>query len=128
MARRKTLSIKKEDPEEIGSEEAAQSESQAETGGDGENITGRSVFVVNTTAAGISVQTALLAEDGKLIEMPAVFPDVDYALTQIDELRRLVTRHFSEAAKVGGQVIAQQQAAQQAQEDSAGVAEEDTKH
>ena len=72
-------------------------------------ISGRSVFVVNTTPAGISVQTALLTEDNNLLNMPAVFPDVDYALNQIDELRRLVSQHFSEAAKLGGQVLASQQ-------------------
>lgn len=76
-------------------------------------ISGRSVFVVNTTPAGISVQTALLTEDNNLLNMPAVFPDVDYALNQIDELRRLVSQHFSEAAKLGGQVLASQQQEQE---------------
>lgn len=79
--------------------------------GEGQPISGRSVFVVNTTPAGISVQTALLTEDNNLLNMPAVFPDVDYALNQIDELRRLVSQHFSEAAKLGGQVLASQQQA-----------------
>lgn len=71
-------------------------------------LSGKSVFVVNTTTAGISVETAFVSDDGKLIKMPAVFPDVDYALFQIDQLRQMVSKHFSEAARVGAQVIADQ--------------------
>lgn len=74
-----------------------------------DTITGRSVFLVETTAAGISVQTALLSSDGQLLRAPAVFPDLEYAFSQIDELKRLVSRHFSDAARVGAQVLAAQQ-------------------
>ena len=81
-------------------------------GAEASPVSGRSVFVVNTTPAGISVQTALLTEDNNLMNMPAVFPDVDYALAQIDELRRLVSQHFSQAAQLGGQVLASQQQAE----------------
>lgn len=77
-----------------------------------ESFTGRSVFLVETTAAGISVQTALLTNDNQLLRAPAVFPDIEYAFAQIDELKRLVSRHFSEAARVGAQVVAAQQASQ----------------
>lgn len=77
-----------------------------------ESFTGRSVFLVETTAAGISVQTALLTNDSKLLRAPAVFPDIEYAFAQIDELKRLVSRHFSDAARVGAQVVAAQQANQ----------------
>lgn len=77
-----------------------------------ESFTGRSVFLVETTAAGISVQTALLTNDNQLLRAPAVFPDIEYAFAQIDELKRLVSRHFSEAARVGAQVVAAQQANQ----------------
>lgn len=77
------------------------------TGAD-QQVKGRSVFVVETTPAGIAVQTALLTDDGKVLQMPAIFPDVQYAFAQIDELKRLVSQHFSQAAKVGGQVLAQQ--------------------
>lgn len=77
-----------------------------------ESFTGRSVFLVETTAAGISVQTALMTNDSKLLRAPAVFPDVEYAFTQIDELKRLVAKHFSDAARVGVQVLAAQQADQ----------------
>jgi hypothetical protein len=88
-------------------EETQQAEQQQQ------ELKGRSVFVVNTTPAGVTVQTAFLTDEGKLMNMPAVFPDVEYAFAQIDELRRLVSRHFSEAAKLGGQVIQNQQNAQQ---------------
>ena len=71
---------------------------------EGEQVKGRSVFIVETTPAGIAVQTALLTEGDKLIPMPAIFPDVQYAFDQIDELKRLVSQHFSEAAKLGAQV------------------------
>lgn len=69
-------------------------------------IQGRSIFIVETTASGIAVHTSFLAEDNTLIQAPAVFPDVGYALAQIDEMRNMVLRHFTQAAQVGAQVIA----------------------
>ena len=54
-------------------------------------VKGRSVFLVETTPAGIAVQTALLTEDGKLLNAPAIFPDVEYAFTQVDELKSLIS-------------------------------------
>lgn len=77
-----------------------------------ESFTGRSVFLVETTAAGITVQTALLTNNSQLLRAPAVFPDIEYAFAQIDELKRLVSRHFSDAARIGAQVVAAQQANQ----------------
>ena len=71
-------------------------------------VKGRSVFIVEATPAGVAVQTALLTEQNQLIPMPAVFPDVQYAFEQIDELKRLVSQKFSQAAAVGAQVLAQQ--------------------
>lgn len=71
-------------------------------------VKGRSVFIVETTPAGVAVQTALLTEQNQLIPMPAIFPDMQYAFEQIDELKRLVSQKFSQAAAVGAQVIAQQ--------------------
>lgn len=71
-------------------------------------IKGRSVFLVETTPAGIAVQTALLTEDGKLLNAPAIFPDVEYAFTQVDELKSLISAHFSQAARLGAQVASQQ--------------------
>lgn len=78
------------------------------------NITGRSVFAVETTAAGVAVRTAFLTEDNRLLNMPAVFPDVTYATNVIDDLRLQVMQHFSRAAQVGARVIASQANAQQA--------------
>jgi hypothetical protein len=74
-------------------------------------LRGRSVFMVETVAAGVAVRPAFLAEDGRLLDLPAVFPDMGYAMAQIDELRRLVSAHFSQAAQIGAQVIAAQAAA-----------------
>jgi len=74
----------------------------------GENITGRGVFVIETVPVGVSVRTAFLAEDGRLLDIPAVFPDMMYAMAQIDELKQLVAQRFAEAAQIGNQVIAQQ--------------------
>lgn len=71
------------------------------------SFTGRSVFAVETVAAGIAVQTALLTEDNQVMLAPAVFPDVGYALQQIDELRQMVLDHFTRAAKVGAKVLAE---------------------
>lgn len=72
----------------------------------GSEISGRSVFAVDTSAVGIVVQTLFLAEDGRMLEVPAVFPNLGYALDQIDQLRRLVIERFEQAAQVGVQVIA----------------------
>jgi len=87
----------------------ADNNNATETASNAEQITGRSVFLVETTAAGIAVQTALLTNDSRLLRAPAVFPDVEYAFAQIEELKRLVSRHFSEAARVGAQLVAAQQ-------------------
>ncbi|HEY7804816.1 MAG TPA: hypothetical protein VIC30_10350 [Orrella sp.] len=77
------------------------------------NLTGRAVFAVETTAAGVVVRTAFLTEDQRLLDMPAIFPDMVYALNVIDDLRRQVMQHFSQAAQVGAQVIANQARDQQ---------------
>jgi hypothetical protein len=74
---------------------------------EGEQVKGRSVFIVETTPAGVAIQTALLTDADKLIPMPAIFPDVQYAFEQIDELKRLVSQHFSQAAQLGAQMLAQ---------------------
>lgn len=79
-----------------------------------ESVTGRGVFVVETVPVGVAVRTAFLTEDGRLLESPTVFPDLMYAMAQIDELKQLVTQRFAEAAQIGAQVIAQQIQANQA--------------
>ena len=72
---------------------------------EGDEIKGRSIFIIETTGKGILVQTSFEAEDGRLLEMPAIFPNVEYAIAQIDEMRRLVVNKFSEAATIGIQAI-----------------------
>ena len=84
------------------------------------NVTGRAVFAVETTAAGVVVRTAFLTEENKLLNMPAVFPDLVYAMNVIDDLKRQVMQHFSQAAQVGAQVIANQARAQQQQQQPLG--------
>lgn len=84
------------------------------------NVTGRSVFAVETTAAGVVVRTAFLTEDNRLLDMPAVFPNMVYAMNVLDDLRNQVMQHFSQAAQVGAQVIANQARAQQEQQGQQG--------
>ena len=71
-------------------------------------LVGRAAFVVDTSAAGIVVRTAFVSENGQVLEIPAVFPDLGYALQQIDHLRQIVIDRFAQAAQVGVQVIAAQ--------------------
>ncbi len=61
-------------------------------------IRGRSIFIVEATPKGILVQTSFEALDGRLLEMPAIFPNIEYAFTQIDAMRRLVEVKFAEEA------------------------------
>ena len=102
------------------SEEANNTESSEQV------IKGRSVFLVETTPAGIAVQTALLTEEGKLLNAPAIFPDVEYAFTQVDELKRLISAHFSQAARLGAQVAAQQAQANATPNEALADAAQDT--
>jgi len=80
-------------------------------------VNGRSVFAVETTAAGVAVSTVFLTtpadetQTPQLLAMPAVFPDLGYALQQIDRLRETVVAHFSHAARLGAQLVAAQHAA-----------------
>lgn len=71
-------------------------------------LQGRSIFVIETVSVGVSVRTALLTEEEKLLQLPAFFPNLTYALNQIDQLRANVIQHFERAAQVGTQVIAGQ--------------------
>lgn len=79
-------------------------------------VNGRAVFAIDMSGAGLVVRTALLTEQNQVIEMPAVFPDLQYALAQIDSLRSLVIERFAQAAQIGIQVMAAQaEAAKQPQ-------------
>ena len=77
-----------------------------------DSIRGRSLFALEMTASGLSVRTVFLTEQNQLIEMPAIFPDVHYALAQIDDLRRMAMERFAQAAHFGAQVMAAQAAEQ----------------
>ena len=65
-------------------------------------ITGRGVFAVRTLGSAVSVEAAFLAEDGNVLRLPAVFPNREYALEQIDELRAIVIKHFDELSGQSG--------------------------
>ena len=73
-----------------------QSNQAVEEAGASQPITGRGVFAVRTLGAAVSVEAAFLAEDGNVLRLPAVFPNRQYAIEQIDELRALVNRHFDD--------------------------------
>ena len=73
-----------------------QSNQAVEDAGASQPITGRGVFAVRALGAAVSVEAAFLAEDGNVLRLPAVFPNRQYAIEQIDELRALVNRHFDE--------------------------------
>ena len=77
-----------------------------------QTLHGRSLFALEMTASGLAVRTVFLTEQNQLVDMPAIFPDVHYALSQIDELRRMVMERFAQAAHIGAQVIAAQAAEQ----------------
>ena len=94
--------------ENLVSENAADENGAAPSTG---QIQGRAIFSTEITAAGVAVTTAFLTEDGRVFPLPAVFPDLQYALSQIDELRQIVINQFSQAAQVGAQVIAAEMAA-----------------
>ena len=57
-------------------------------------VTGRGVFAVRNIGNAVSVEAAFLAEDGNVLRLPAVFPNREYALAQVDELRALINQHF----------------------------------
>jgi hypothetical protein len=63
------------------------------------SITGRGIFAVRILGNAVSVQSAFIKEDGEVLSLPAVFPDRQYALSQIDELRQIVNQHFDELDK-----------------------------
>jgi hypothetical protein len=76
---------------------------------DQESVEGRAVFSVETMSAGVAVLTIFLANDGRTIPMPAVFPDLEYALDQIEALRKIVIQQFGRAAQIGFQSLAAEQ-------------------
>lgn len=63
-------------------------------------VTGRGVFAVRTLGTAVSVESAFLEGSGKVLRLPAVFPNREYALQQIDELRQIVSQHFDDIEKL----------------------------
>lgn len=63
-----------------------QSNQAADEAGASQPITGRGVFAVRTLGAAVSVEATFLAEDGNVLRLPAVFPNREYAIEQIDVL------------------------------------------
>lgn len=59
-------------------------------------VTGRGVFAVRTLGNAVSVESAFLAEDGNVLRLPAVFPNRQYAQSQLEELWQIVNKHFDE--------------------------------
>lgn len=62
-------------------------------------VTGRSVFAVRRLGNTVSVESAFVEEGGNVLRLPAVFPNRQYAMAQIDELRQIVNDHFDELDK-----------------------------
>lgn len=81
--------------------------------GDVDNLTdkirGRSAFNVELTPAGVVVSTVFVAEDETVRPLPAVFPNLEYALNQIDTLRSMVINQFNVAAELGMRSLQAQQ-------------------
>ncbi len=100
------------------SEDSIQTEQQNTITEENSTIQGRSIFLIETVAAGVAVQTALLTEDNNVHSMPAVFPSLQYALQQIDELRAHIINHFENAAQVGAKIIADHAAAQASEKEN----------
>ena len=80
----------------------------AETTPEQQSIKGQSAFHVELSPVGVVVRTVFVGENDSLHAAPAaVFANLEIALQQLDEMKRLVIRHFSEAAFVGLQVLQQ---------------------
>jgi hypothetical protein len=108
-----TNSNNKTNTNEVISEAAADAPEQVSAQGSAQDsVQGRGAFIVEITAAGVAVASTVVTEDGRALAMPAIFPNLGYALSQIDEMRNLVIRHFEQASQIGAQVIAQQLAQQ----------------
>jgi hypothetical protein len=92
----------------VGEAHAAATQAPDDTRQPSPTLTGRSIFAVETVSGGVMVRPAFLsAENGVMIAGSAVFPNLSYALQQIDALRQIVEHHFNKAAAVGSHVVAQ---------------------
>jgi len=75
-----------------------------------EQLRGRSAFNVELTPAGVVVSTVFVGDDETVRPMPAIFPNLEYALNQIDALRSMVVGQFNTAAELGMRSLQAQQA------------------
>lgn len=73
-----------------------------------EQLKGRSAFNVELTPAGVVVSTVFVSEDDTVRPLPAVFPNLEYALGQIDALRSMVINQFATAAELGMKSLQEQ--------------------
>lgn len=65
-------------------------------------IYGRSAFLVQSDKRGVSVLPVVVDKENNVKHIPgipALFPNLEYALLQIDELRSLVIKHFENLNK-----------------------------
>ena len=65
---------------------------------DQQPVSGRAVFAVSRVDLGGRGIIKKKAEDGRLLQMPAVFPNLEYALQQVDEMRQMVINQFATSA------------------------------
>ncbi|MBU3595145.1 hypothetical protein ICN10_01870 [Polynucleobacter sp. 86C-FISCH] len=89
---------KQEDLLELADQEVSEviQAQDAQAPAEGQSITGRGVFAVRTLGNAVSVESAFLVEDGNILRLPAVFPNREYAMAQVDELRQILNQHFDE--------------------------------
>lgn len=69
-------------------------------------VYGRSAFLVQTTQQGVTVLPVLIDLENQVRHFPghpAIFPNLQYALAQIDELKSLVIKHFEDAYRQSAQ-------------------------
>jgi hypothetical protein len=83
-----------------------------------ETIRGQSAFHVELSPVGVVVRTVFVGEKSELRAAPAaVFQNLDMAIHQLDELKRLVLTQFGQAALIGMQAL--QQATTESSKDAA---------
>ena len=89
-----------------------QTEEVKEQASEEQQVRGRSAFNVELTPAGVVVNTVFVGEDESVRPLPAVFPNLEYALNQIDSLRTMVVQQFAQAAELGMKSLQEQQTSQ----------------
>lgn len=85
-----------------------------------QSIQGQSAFHVELSPVGVVVRTVFVGENADLHAAPAaVFANLEMAIHQLDELKRLVLRQFSEVASIGIHALQQAQQATAPSSDAA---------